>query len=559
MPQSVRLLHVEDSVLDRNLVRHALEIEHGGFLVTAVASRADFEQALQHGNFDVVLTDFTILGFEGLQVVEAVHAHHPTIPVVVLTGTGSEEIAVQSLHSGAADYVIKTPQNIQRLPHTILAVLKLEHLRQEHVQATEELRRAAQKYQSIFDNVNEGVFQTTPEGHYLSANPALARIYGYSSPEALISDLNARDLYCDPFRRALFIAELKQKGHIQNFESEVRRCDGTTIWIRENARVAWRENGESFYEGTVEDVTERKRTQQALEKVNRELEEHVAARTHELRAANEQLQRELTERREIETRLRRAYAAAESATYAQNEFFSRISHELRTPLNAILGFGQLLELEQLSANQAESVDHIMRAGHRLLELVDVILELSQVKTGHLDYSLETVYVAPLIAECLKQMQPLADEMGVQLRHSQLDNCHVPIGTAQNGEQELRVYADARHLMQALLNLISNAIKFNQPQGSVVVSCELVQPDGTKPRSVRINVTDTGYGIAPDKIGSLFTPFTRLYNDGKPVEGVGLGLSLTKSLVEAMEGHVGIHSTPGKGSTFWIELPLADTD
>ena len=548
MPQSVRLLHVEDSPFDRDLVRDALTIEHSGFIVTSVSSRAEFETALKNKAFDVILTDFNILGFEGLEVIEAARIHYPGVPVIVLTGTGSEEIAVTALQSGASDYVIKTPRHIQRLPQTIRTVLERQNLRRERALAAEQLRRAAQKYQGIFENVSEGVFQTTPDGRYISANPALARIYGYASPEALMDDLNATNLYCDPQQRDVFVAQLHQKGHVENFEAAVRRRDGEIIWIRENARLTWKENGDPLYEGTVEDVTERKRTQEALEAANLELENRVAARTQELSDANEQLQRELAERREIEMRLRRAYAVAESATRAKNEFFSQISHELRTPLNAILGFGQLLEMEDLPAEQEEGVGEIMRAGYHLLELVDEILEIANIESGHLDFTPEAVDVAELIEDCLAQMHLHAHDRDVQLQHDR---------HSANHSDALYVRADARHLKQALLNLISNAIKFNRAHGTVVISSEALHTNGTKPRSLRISVTDTGPGIAPDKINELFTPFKRLHIEEISTKGAGLGLALTKSLIEAMGGRVGVQSTPDEGSTFWIELPLAN--
>ena len=175
MKDPIRILYVDDSPLDRQLVRDALEKEHGGFQVSEAASRADFEVALVKDDFDLVLSDFNILGFEGLQVLDAVHTKDTRIPVVIVTGTGSEEIAVEAMKRGAADYIIKTPKHIQRLPIAIHAALEKKYLDEERKQAEE-------RFHAIYENAVEGIYASTLEGRYLSVNPAAARIYGYDSP-----------------------------------------------------------------------------------------------------------------------------------------------------------------------------------------------------------------------------------------------------------------------------------------------------------------------------------------------------------------------------------------
>src|SRR6185503_19955644 len=180
MTDLIRILYVDDYPLDRQLVRDALEREHGGFQVTEAASRAAFEAALANGSFDLVLSDVNILGFDGLQVLEAVHARDARIPVVIVTGTGSEEVAVEAMKRGAADYVIKTPKHIQRLPITIHAVFEKKY--QE-----EERQWAEERYRAIYENAAEGIYQSSLEGRYLGVNPAAARIYGYDSPQEMIA------------------------------------------------------------------------------------------------------------------------------------------------------------------------------------------------------------------------------------------------------------------------------------------------------------------------------------------------------------------------------------
>ena len=252
MTSPIHILYVDDYPLDRQLVRDALEKEHGGFRVTEAASRAEFEDALAKGSFDLVLSDFNILGFEGLQVLEAVHAKDKQIPVVIVTGTGSEEVAVEAMKRGAADYVIKTPKHIQRLPITIYAVLEKKYLEEERKQAEE-------RFRAIYENAVEGIYQSTLEGRYLNVNPATARIYGYDFPQEMMAqvlDIKSQ-IYVHSQDRADFIRLLTENGKVENFEVQNYRKDRSIIWIQTNARLVQSED-EVFFEGFVTDITKSK-------------------------------------------------------------------------------------------------------------------------------------------------------------------------------------------------------------------------------------------------------------------------------------------------------------
>ncbi len=261
------------------------------------------------------------------------------------------------------------------------------------------------------------------------------------------------------------------------------------------------------------------------------LELRVEARTLELRQANTRLEEEIAERRRAETE-------AESANRAKSEFLSRMSHELRTPLNSILGFGQLLELEGVSAGQRESVEHIVRAGRHLLGLIDEVLDISRIEAGRMRLSLEPVGLHDLVRSAMDLVQPLATARGIALRVDPLP-------------AEQHVHADRQRLQQVLLNLLSNAVKYTPPGGTATVS---VVPAGER---IELRVTDTGVGIAADKLERLFTPFDRLGAEASGTEGTGLGLTLSKHLVEAMGGVLTVDSRPGVGSTFSVGLPAAE--
>jgi PAS domain S-box-containing protein len=280
----------------------------------------------------------------------------------------------------------------------------------------------------------------------------------------------------------------------------------------------------------------------------------------------------MSQRRQYEDELLQAKKLAEEASQAKARFLSMMSHELRTPMNAILGFAQLLKMEnKLDAQQDESIDYILDAGKHLLGLINEVLDIARIEAGELDIRFAPLLALDAMAEAFNLAQPLAAGAGIELH-------------MQTGPYDARyVQADRGRVRQVLLNLLANAIKYNRPGGSVTLGCERVLDEnpqgpgedlgsegsrnqrlsGEASRSdllhgerLRFVVSDTGPGIAPHDIEKLFEPFERLGREGGAIEGTGLGLSVCKRLVEAMHGHIGVHSIEAEGSRFWVELPVA---
>ena len=370
-----------------------------------------------------------------------------------------------------------------------------ERQRVEH-----ELRQAEAKYRSIFENAVEGIFQTTSEGRYLSVNPALARIYGYETPEALISSLTdiGGQLYVNVSRRAEFTRLLQEHSTVLGFESQVYRRDGQVIWITETARAVRDASGRLlYYEGTVQDISERKRAEEELQK---------------------------------------AKVAAEAAARAKSEFLANISHELRTPMNGIIGMTELALDTALTPEQREYLTIVQDSADALLELVNDILDFSKIEAGRwelesIDFSLrDTLEIA------LKTLAIRAHRKGLELAY------HLPAAVPDG------LIGDPGRLRQIVVNLIGNAIKFTE-QGEVVIRVT-VEWHIQNEVSLHFTVTDTGIGIPPDKQQLIFTPFTQADNSmTRRFGGTGLGLAISSSLVAMMEGRIWVESAVGQGSTF----------
>jgi len=387
--------------------------------------------------------------------------------------------------------------------------------------AEEVLRISNQRLLSHREHTPLGVIEWNIDFEILDWNNAAEKIFGFSKDEVVGRHIT-ENILPDITREAVDVIwdELIHGMGGERSTNENITKDGRTILCEWYNTSIYDQNGNVIgVASLVEDITEQRKSEEELDKYRDHLEELVEARTVDLAAARDE---------------------AERANVAKSEFLSRMSHELRTPMNAILGFSQILEMRANGLDEAEKshVKEIIEAGHHLLNLINELLDLAQIESGKLDFEIEHVSVAQLLSQCIKLLSTQAESHDVSIIDNISSKNHI-------------VQADFTRLKQVLLNLLSNAVKYNKRHGQIILDCEVINE-----HKLRISVTDNGQGLTREEIDKLFTPFERL-GAGSRVEGIGIGLVITKHLVEVMGGEIGVKSKPGEGSTFWIELLLAN--
>lgn len=539
MAQPLRILHLEDDPADAGLVEALLA--DGGLTCDIVRadSREQFIRALD-GQYDLILADFAIPGFDGISAQRLAGARHPDTPFVFVSGTMGEEVAIERLKAGATDYVLK--QRLQRLPSAVRRALDEARDRRERRRAEEEVRRLnAELEQRVADRTAE-LAQANLELH--------ARGTQLQEAKAFLEELIA----ASPSMVFRFDADTLRATYVSpNVGWLLGYTAGEVLGVP------------GFWESIIhpDDRDEAMaRLRDAIENTVVQIEEEYRCRGKDgryrwffqlLRIEYDDDARptgilgyalDIAERKAAEEEARLSKLESERANRAKSEFLSRMSHDLRTPLNAVLGFAQLLEAETLGPGQLESVTQILNGGRHLLDLINEVLDIARIEAGELSLSPEAVPVGAVIQQVVDLVAPLGLPRRIDVR-ADVD--------CRGG---MHVRADQQRLRQILLNLVGNAVKYNREDGAVLVTCE-ARPGAR----IAISVTNTGAEIPAHKLPLLFRPFERLGAEQGPIEGTGLGLAVSKALTEAMSGTIGVRSNAAEGTTFWVEFPeqIAETE
>lgn len=402
-----------------------------------------------------------------------------------------------------------SPHATQQLLHDLQThqiELELQNEELHRTQLALDAERA--RYFDLYDLAPVGYCTVSETGLILEANLTAATLLGVSRIDLIKQAFSRFIVNTDQDIYYLHKRKLFDSGLTQSCEVRMVKQDGTSFWAHLDASSARTADGARLHRLVLTDISDRKGLDQALHEKNLELQS--------------------------------ARQVADKANRAKSEFLSSMSHELRSPLNSILGFAQLLESGSPAPTLAQKgrIDHILQAGWYLLELINEILDLSLIESGKLSLSMESLSLADVFLACQNMIQPLADQNGIHVSFAQFDSpCFVR--------------ADRTRLTQLMVNLLSNAVKYNGAGGMVEVSFSSVAA-----RRLRVCVRDSGKGLSEEKLGQLFQPFNRLGQEATAIEGTGIGLVVCKRLVEMMQGSIGVDSTVGVGSVFWIELNLA---
>jgi PAS domain S-box-containing protein len=505
MSEPIRILYVDDYPLDRELVRDALEKEHGGFRVSEAASRAEFEVKLVAEDYDLVLSDFNILGFEGLQVLDAVRARAPQVPVVIVTGTGSEEVAVEAMKRGAADYVIKTPKHIQRLPQTIHAVLEKQHLHIEYERARAALEAEHNLLRALIDSIPDLIYVKDVMSRFVLINTALARFYGMAAPDEIVGKT---DLDFLPHELAArYYAEeqaILQSGELLiNREEMVVNQVGKTRWLLTSKMPLW--NSEGQIAGLIG------------------------------------LGRDITDYKNIEAQLLQSQKMESVGRLA-----SGIAHDFNNLLTALAGYAELA-LDALPSNEPARADLIeirkltKRAAGLTRQLLAFarkqIIEPRVINVNDLLLEIDQL-LRPLISEDIERVMRLSPDLW-------------------------DTRADPVQIEQVVVNMAINARDAMPNGGKLMIETANIQLDNaytlgqsgvTASEYVLLSISDTGTGMDVAVQAHLFEPFFTTKAEGR---GTGLGLATSYGIIGQHGGHISFQSETGHGTTFTIYLPRAE--
>ena len=419
------------------------------------------------------------------------------------------------LSTGERGWILTTKVPLTDADGKAIGIIGISRDITKRKRAEEALKTSEAKFRSLFENVRDGVYQSTPEGRFLTVNPAFVRMFGYESEDAVLQTSIDKDLYADPADRERFRDVLREQGEVRGLEVRLKKKNGDEIIVLENAYAVRGENDALLYfEGTVTDITSRK---QAEERLKRQAE-LLKMQAGELINARE---------------------AALEASRLKSEFVANMSHEIRTPMNGIIGMTSLLIETNLTPEQREYTEIVRQSGEALLTVVNDILDFSKIEAGKLTMEILDFDLITVVEGTIDLFAPRAQEKGLELV------------SLIEGDVLRSIRGDPGRVRQVLSNLVGNAIKFTQT-GEITVSVHVLEETDQCVKA-RCEVTDTGIGLSDQERVRLFQPFTQA--DGSTTRkfgGTGLGLAISKQLVQMMGGTIGVDSQRGKGSTFWWE-------
>ena len=519
MKHNLKILVIEDVISDFRLLERTLRLEGLADACRQVDSDAALDKAL-HAPWDVVLSDFTVPGMDCRGNLKRIKARCPGLPVLLVSGSLGEEMAVELLRLGFSDFILK--DRLARLPDAILRAVAEAREHSARLAAEAALKESETKYRLLADNAADFIFWIGPDGHFIYASPACEKMSGHGPAEFLADpDLMLRLIHPDDRQAYLRCCAAGAGDEGTELEFRLMRKDGRMRWIAHRSRPMYDAEGEAMgWRGTQIDITEKKALACELDQHRHHLENLVANRTVELEAAR---------------------AAADAANLAKSAFLANMSHEIRTPMNAIMGLAHLLGRDGATALQRDRLGKMDAAARHLLSIINDVLDLSKIEAGRLDLEHENFALSAVLDHVRSMVADTARTKGLAV-----------VVDAEGVPAWLR--GDITRLRQALLNYAGNAVKFTA-HGSVTLRVRVLR-DEDEGLLLRFEVQDTGIGVAADKLPELFQAFSQAdVSTTRKYGGTGLGLAITRHLADMMGGETGASSLPGQGSTFWFTARL----
>ncbi len=502
-----KILLVEDNIDHAELTEIALRRNISDLEVTKAFSAKSCLSLLENNSFDTILLDYSLPDKNGLVVLEEIKKRGIQTPIIVVTGMGSEVIAVKAIKKGAYDYLIKSEGYLVTLPVTIQKVLKNKGL-EERLDETE------RRYKDLVENANDGIYVLDKRGHFFLVNNKIVEFTGYSRKELLkmhFRHIIARE---ERGRWLQLIRKLQKENNLDHIRTLIQTKTGQKIHIELNISPVYKNSKINGYQGIARDITSQMQTEQEIRK-----------QSEKLKKLNEELKKKNKELEEINS--------------LKSQFVSNVSHELRTPLNGVLGYAELLRdgiYGTVNDEQKKALQNIIFSGNHLLDLINEILDFSKLQNGRMKLYKEVCSIYNVIDAVAATVKPMLQNLPIEL-------------IIQMSPKLPDVYVDSQKIYQVFINIVGNAMKFTQ-RGEIEIQGRLTDSE------ILFSVRDTGIGIAKENVPLIFEEFRQL--DGSNTRrygGTGIGLSLAKRLIELHDGRIWVESELGKGSTFYFTLPL----
>lgn len=500
MNNKIQILHLEDNANDIEIINELLKNNGVNSELTSVDNQSDFKNKIEKENFDLILADYTLPAFDGMKALKIAKEIKPEIPFIFVSGTIGVERAVEAIVQGAVDYVLK--DNLKALVPAIRRALGEVDNRNKREEAEEALRESEKKYRTLVESTSDFIFMLDNKYCFMAANKSFCRATGLEEEQLIGKSADELDFDVD------FISKWR------------RLCDtvlktGKEVYSEIRSFVP--KDDDKVFEIFLHPVISREGRVTAIRGISRDI----------------------SIRKKTELELIRAKEKAEELNELKSNFLANMSHELRTPMNSILGFAELIPEISDKPEIRNFANFIHRSGRRLMETLNLILDLTKIETGMLQIVYSPVDVKELINDIVNYFEPVAKEKKIELK-------------VVMKKEEITAVLERQMLYEIIYNLVNNAIKFTD-SGEVRVEADF--ESSLEGDYLNIKVTDTGIGIPENKRTVIFDEF-RQVSEGihRSFEGTGLGLSITKKFVEKMFGTITVDSRLGKGTTFSLQLP-----